>query len=162
MTDFQEVTASIERWEDWCSAWATRGEIHEEMGRAALSKGCGLSAGEHLTTAGVCYHFAKFLFVNDIAQMRETHMKAVNCRNLALPHLKPPGERVEIPYQGKSLAGILRRPQNAKTPSVVILAMGLDSSKEEMGAYENLFLDRNLATLTFDGPGQGEGEYEFD
>ena len=161
LTDFQEVTDSIEKWEDWCSAWAARGEIHEEMGRNALSQGYNLSAGEHLTTAGVCYHFAKFLFVNDIHQMREAHMKAINCRNLALPHLKPPGERVEIPYQGKLLAGILRKPLNVETPSVVILAMGLDSSKEEMGAYEKLFLDRNLATLTFDGPGQGEGEYEF-
>jgi len=32
LTDFQEVTDSIEKWEDWCSAWAARGEIHEEMG----------------------------------------------------------------------------------------------------------------------------------
>ncbi len=120
-----------------------------------------LSAGEHLTTAGVCYHFAKFLFVNDVEQMRTTHMKAVECRNLALPHLRPPGERVEIPYEGKTLAGILRRPAEGEAPPVVILAMGLDSSKEEMGAYERLFLDRGLATLTFDGPGQGEGEYDF-
>lgn len=161
LTDFQEVTAAIEHWDDWCSAWAARGAIHEAMGRKALAAGYGLSAGEHLTTAGVCYHFAKFLFVNDVEQMRETHMKAVECRNLALPHLRPPGERVDIPYEGKSLYGILRKPAGADTPPVVILAMGLDSSKEEMGAYERLFLDRGLATLTFDGPGQGEGEYEF-
>jgi 2,6-dihydroxypseudooxynicotine hydrolase len=114
-----------------------------------------------LTTAGVCYHFAKFLFVNDVDEMRATHMKAVECRNLALPHLRPPGERVEIPYEGKSLYGNLRKPPGADTPPVVILAMGLDSSKEEMGAYEGLFLARGLATLTFDGPGQGEGEYDF-
>jgi 2,6-dihydroxypseudooxynicotine hydrolase len=131
------------------------------MGREALDAGYGLSAGEHLTTAGVCYHFAKFLFVNDVEEMRATHMKAVECRNLALPHLRPPGERVEIPYEGKSLAGILRKPSEGETPPVLILAMGLDSSKEEMGAYERLFLERGLATLTFDGPGQGEGEYDF-
>ena len=161
LTDFQEVTASIDRWEDWCSAWAARGAIHEELGRQALDDGYGLSAGEHLTTAGVCYHFAKFLFVNDVEEMRTTHMKAVECRNLALPHLRPPGERVEIPYEGKSLFGILRKPADAERPPVLILAMGLDSSKEEMGAYERLFLERGLATLTFDGPGQGEGEYDF-
>ena len=46
-------------------------------------------------------------------------------------------------------------------PPVVVMAMGLDSSKEEMNSYERLFLARGLATLTFDGPGQGEGEYEF-
>ena len=161
LTDFQEVTASIDRWEDWCSAWAARGAIHEELGRQALDDGYGLSAGEHLTTAGVCYHFAKFLFVNDVEEMRATHMKAVECRNLALLHLRPPGERVEVPYEGKSLFGILRKPADAERPPVLILAMGLDSSKEEMGAYERLFLERGLATLTFDGPGQGEGEYDF-
>jgi len=161
LTDFQEVTAAIERWDEWCAAWSARAAIHEEMGLQALDAGYGLSAGEHLTTAAVCYHFAKFLFVNDVAQMRAAHRKAVACRNLALPHIRPHGEYVVIPYEGKSLFGVLRKPRDVKTPPVVILAMGLDSSKEEMGAYERLFLERGLATLTFDGPGQGEGEYDF-
>jgi pimeloyl-ACP methyl ester carboxylesterase len=161
LTDFQEVTASIERWEDWCSAWSARAAIHETMGRKALDDGYELSAGEHLTTAGVCYHFAKFLFVNDIDQMRAAHMKAVECRRLALPFLQRGGERVMIPYEGSLLAGILRRPAGTDRPPVVVMAMGLDSSKEEMDSYERLFLARGLATLTFDGPGQGEGEYEF-
>ena len=33
LTDFQEVTASIERWEDWCAAWCKRGSVHEALGR---------------------------------------------------------------------------------------------------------------------------------
>ncbi len=41
------------------------------------------------------------------------------------------------------------------------MVMGLDSAKEEMLAYQQNFLDRGLATLAFDGPGQGEGEYDF-
>ena len=41
------------------------------------------------------------------------------------------------------------------------MCMGLDSAKEEMDDYENRFLARGLATLAFDGPGQGEGEYDF-
>jgi len=161
LTDFEEVTASIHDWEEWCGAWSSRAAIHEEMGRQALADGHNLSAGEHLTTAGVCYHFAKFLFVNDPAEMRAAHMKAVACRRDALPHLRPAGERVEMPYAGKTLAGILRRPAETDTPPVVVMAMGLDSSKEEMDPYESLFLNRGLATLTFDGPGQGEGEYDF-
>jgi 2,6-dihydroxypseudooxynicotine hydrolase len=101
LTDFEEVTASIHDWEEWCGAWSARAAIHEEMGRQALADGHTLSAGEHLTTAGVCYHFAKFLFVNDPAEMRAAHMKAVACRRDALPHLRPAGERVEMPYAGK-------------------------------------------------------------
>jgi 2,6-dihydroxypseudooxynicotine hydrolase len=131
------------------------------MGREALAQGFGYSAGQHLTRAAVCYHFGKFLFVNDLAQMRQAHMKAVECRNLALPHLKPAGERVAIPYQGQFLYGNLRKPQGVERPPVVVMCMGLDSAKEEMDDYENRFLVRGLATLAFDGPGQGEGEYDF-
>jgi 2,6-dihydroxypseudooxynicotine hydrolase len=161
LTDFQEVTAGLERWEDWCSAWCARAAIHEELGRQALADGFKLSAGEHLTRAAVCYHFSKFLFVFDPGQMRAAHMKAVACRKLALPHLRPAGEYVRIPFQGNSFAGILRRPAGAARPPIVVMCMGLDSAKEEMESFESLFLARGLATLAFDGPGQGESEYDF-
>ena len=161
LTDFEEVTAGIERWEDWCRAWSARGAVHEELGRTALADGCGLSAGEHLTRAAVCYHFSKFVFVVDYAQMKAAHRKAVECRNLALPLLRPPGERVAIPYQGKHLYGNLRKPGGVSRPPLLVMCMGLDSSKEEMDSNESVFLDRGMATLTFDGPGQGEGEYDF-
>jgi 2,6-dihydroxypseudooxynicotine hydrolase len=78
-----------------------------------------------------------------------------------LPYLQPPGERVEVPYQGKILAGILRKPDGAVRPPVVVMAMGLDSAKEESAAYEEPFLARGMATLAFDGPGQAEAEYDF-
>jgi len=135
--------------------------VHEEAGREALARKQLLSAGEHLQRAGVYYHFAKFLFVHDMAQMRAAHMKAVACRTLALPHLRPAGERVEMPYQGGSLAGILRKPEGVERAAVVVMAMGLDSAKEETDAYEQPFLARGMATLAFDGPGQGEAEYDF-
>lgn len=161
LTDFQEVTASVERWEDWCSAWSARAAIHEELGKQALADGYKLSAGEHYTRAAVCYHFGKFLFVNDMAQMKRAHMKSVECRNYALPLLRPPGERVEIPYEGRKLYGNLRRPAGVAKAPIVVMCMGLDSAKEEMDDYENRFLKRGLATLAFDGPGQGEAEYDF-
>ena len=161
LADFQEVTARIERWEDWCRAWSERAAVHETLGREALAQGYRLSAGEHLTTAAVCYHFAKFLFVNDMQQMRAAHARAIACRNEALQHLLPHGERVAVPYEGKSLYGNLRSPLHASPAPVVVMCMGLDSAKEEMESYERLFLERGLATFAFDGPGQGEAEYEF-
>ncbi|MGE5098263.1 MAG: alpha/beta hydrolase family protein [Betaproteobacteria bacterium] len=162
LADFQEVTRSIARWEDWCGAWSARAAVHEALGREALAEGHRLTAGEHLSRAAVYYHFAKFLFVHDPAQMRAAHAKAVECRQLALPHLRPPGERVEIPYEGGVLAGILRRPDGvpARAP-VLVMVPGLDSAKEELEAYELPFLARGMATLLVDGPGQGEAEYRF-
>ena len=161
LTDFEEVTGAMASYDDWCRAWSARAAHHEHLGRAALAQKNFLTAGECLQRAGVYYHFASFLFVQDQAQMKAAHKKQIECRQAALPHLKPPGERVEIPYQGKTLAGILRKPAGAEKPPVVAMAVGLDSTKEETDAYEAPFLARGIATLVFEGPGQGEAQYDF-
>lgn len=96
LADFEEVTASIERWEDWCAAWSARARIHEDLGKESLLHENRLTAGEHLVRAAMYYHFAKFVFVQDPAQMRAAHRKAVECYTAALPFMRPPGERVAI------------------------------------------------------------------
>jgi 2,6-dihydroxypseudooxynicotine hydrolase len=161
LTDFEEVVGSLAGWEGWCRAWSDRAAVHEALGREALSAGKQLSAGEHLQRAGVYYHFGKFLFVHDLGQMKAAHMQAVECRRLALPHLNPPGERVAMPFEGRYLYGILRRPVGVARPPVMIMCCGLDSAKEETEAYEVPFLARGIAILVFDGPGQGEAEYDW-
>jgi dienelactone hydrolase len=161
LTDFDEVTASISRWDEWCAAWSARAAIHEDLGRKALAAGHRLSAGEHLTRAAILYHFGKFMFVQDVEEMKRAHRKVIDCRHLALPLIPWPGERVEMPYQGKRLAGILRKPAGSGPHPVVVMCVGLDSTKEEMDVYEGIFLARGMATLSFDGPGQGEAEYDM-
>ena len=162
LADFEEVTAGIERWDDWCAAWCGRGEVHEALGRDALKQGYKLSAGEHLVRASMYYHFGKFLFVHDLKQMRDAHLRSVGCYQDALPHMRPSGERVAIPFEGKTLYGILRRPASGAGRSpVLIMAPGLDSTKEELHVYAEPFLARGIAILAIDGPGQGEAEYEI-
>jgi dienelactone hydrolase len=162
LADFEEVTAGIEKWDDWCAAWCRRGEVHEALGREALQQGYKLSAGEHLVRASMYYHFAKFVFVHDLKQMREAHMRSVACYKDALPHMRPAGERVAIPFEGKTMYGVLRKPaQGSGRLPVLIMAPGLDSTKEELHAYEEPFLARGIAILAIDGPGQGEAEYEI-
>ncbi len=161
LTDFEEITGKLESYDDWCRAWSERAVHHEQLGREALARGHELTAAECLQRAGVYYHFASFLFVHDVPQMKVAHMKGVACRQAALPFLRPAGERVTIPYEGKSLAAILRKPIGVQKPPVVVMAVGLDSTKEEGDAYEAPFLSRGIATLIFDGPGQGEGQYDF-
>jgi len=156
LADFEEVTASIARWEEWCAAWCARAAVHEGLGRDALRDGHRLTAGEHLVRAAIYYHFAKFVFVIDPAQMRAAHARAVECYRDALPLIRPPGERVAIPFEGRKLYGVLRG-----SGPVLVMAPGLDSTKEELHAYEEPFLARGIATLAIDGPGQGEAEYEI-
>jgi dipeptidyl aminopeptidase/acylaminoacyl peptidase len=161
LTDFEEVTASMTSYDDWCSAWSARAAHHERIAQEAMAKQHFLTAGEGFQRAGVYYHFAAFLFVNDVPQMKVAHQKAIACRQAALPYLTPPGERVEIPYEGTTLYGILRKPAGVSKPPVMVMAVGLDSTKEETDAYEAPFLARGIAILVFDGPGQGEAQYDL-
>ncbi len=160
-SDFFDVINSISHWDEWCAAFSKRAKVHEDLGKASLDKGQLVSAGEHLGRAAVTYHFAKYLFVQDLEQMRAAHMKAVECHTLALPHQEFPGERVMIPYEGNELAAILRKPPGIARAPVVLMMMGLDSAKEELDTFEATFLRRGMAVLAFDGPGQGEGEYDM-
>ncbi|TMC36595.1 MAG: alpha/beta fold hydrolase [Chloroflexi bacterium] len=79
----------------------------------------------------------------------------------AVAHLDPSGERVEAPFESAVVPGILRRPRGVERAPLVILVPGLDSVKEELFAIENEFLKRGLATLSIDGPGQGENAPRF-
>jgi dienelactone hydrolase len=159
--DFERITSGLERWADWCAAWSAVAAEHEQLGRDALAAGRDRSAGAHLSQAAVYYHFAKFLFVDDLDQMRTAHMAAVRCLDDALPYLDPPGQRIEIPFEGSHLVGILRQPAGLGPHPVILMIPGLDSTKEELRSTEELFLERGVATFSVDGPGQGEAEYDL-
>jgi pimeloyl-ACP methyl ester carboxylesterase len=161
VSDFERVTAGIDSWSQWCAAWSAMGAEHEALGRRALGEGRLVSAGQHLSQAAVYFHFGKFVFVEDLDQMRAAHERAVACASDALPHLSRPGRRVEIPFEGASLVGVLRAPAGPGPHPVVVLLPGLDSTKEELRSTEETFLDRGLATFSVDGPGQGEAEYDL-
>jgi dipeptidyl aminopeptidase/acylaminoacyl peptidase len=159
--DFERITRDLPSWDDWCSAWSAVGAEHEILGRDALKAGRTISAGEHLAQAAVYFHFAKFLFVSDLDQMRVAHERAIRCLTDALPYLDPPGRRVEIPFEGSRIVGVLRQPAGQGPHPVMIMIPGLDSAKEELRSTEDLFLERGIATFSVDGPGQGEAEYDL-
>jgi pimeloyl-ACP methyl ester carboxylesterase len=159
--DFGRITSALNSWDEWCQGWSQAAAQHAELGHRALQQGRTRSAGGHLAQAAVYYHFAKFLFVHDMDQLRAAHERAVGCLTAALPYLDPPGTRLEIPFGGAVIAAVLRQPAGPGPHPAVVLIPGLDSAKEEFGAVEQLFLDRGVATLSVDGPGQGEAEYQL-
>jgi 2,6-dihydroxypseudooxynicotine hydrolase len=79
----------------------------------------------------------------------------------ALPHLDPPAKRLEIPFERRFIPCNLRLIKGASRPPLVLIVPGLDSSKEELYAIEEDFLQRGMATLTVDGPGQSENSVHF-
>jgi dipeptidyl aminopeptidase/acylaminoacyl peptidase len=154
--DFARVTAPLERWEEWLDAWVANGDLHAELAREAERRDRRRTAGEAWVHAALSYHFAKFVWLVDPGRHRDAADLAVAALRRAHGLLDPTAERLEIPFEATAMAATLRRPRDAARPPLVLLLPGLDSAKEEFFHWENVFLARGMATLSLDGPGQGE------
>jgi pimeloyl-ACP methyl ester carboxylesterase len=154
--DFRATTARIARWEDWLDEWSRTASVHQALAEEAREQGHDRTAGEAFVRAAVCFHFAKFVWVLDPERNRETTERAKAALYAAHALLDPTAERVEAPLDGGRVAGNLRRPAEIERPPLVVLIPGLDSTKEEFFHWEDVFLARGMATLSLDGPGQGE------
>jgi 2,6-dihydroxypseudooxynicotine hydrolase len=158
-SDFQRTVAGVERWEDWLDAFAGLGDFHAHRAEAAEYSGRRVTAGEAWLHAAVAYHFAKFVWMLDADRARSAADRAVAAIYAAHHHLDPAADRIEATLDGERIVGNLRRPWYDERPPLVLLIPGLDSTKEEFYKLENVFLGRGMATLSLDGPGQGEGGY---
>jgi len=161
MNDFERVQAATTEWAHWAPGWKAVGDAHRALGDEAAALGRVRTATEAYQRAAWSYHLGKFLWFEDRTLHREMSALTSATYAKALPHLDPPGERVEIPFEGTVLPAILRRPRDVPRPPVVLMVPGLDSVKEELFAMEQDFLKRGLATLSVDGPGQGESAERF-
>jgi dienelactone hydrolase len=159
--DFRRVTSSLERWDDWLDAWTETADGHRLQAEQAYAAGKVLTAGEAFVRAAVAYHFAKFVWVVDAGRNRATTEKAIAALTAAHTLLDPTAERIEVPFEGARLAANLRRPDGDGRPPLVVLIPGLDSTKEEFFHWEDVFLRRGMATLSMDGPGQGESGFDL-
>jgi pimeloyl-ACP methyl ester carboxylesterase len=154
--DFRAVTAGLETWPEWLPAWVANGDLHAGLAREAEERGRTRSAGEAWVRAALSYHFAKFVWMVDMDAHRRATAQAIDAIANAHRLLDPTAERIEIPLDGFTMAGNLRRPREGGRAPLVFLLPGLDSTKEEFFAWEDVFLARGLATFSLDGPGQGE------
>jgi dienelactone hydrolase len=157
--DFVATLARIDDWAGWCAEWGRTAEQYEQLAARAEAADQPLTAGGAWRRAALCWHWGKFVFMDDLDQQRAAHERTVACFARGALALSPPAHRVEIPYGTASIAGYLRRPAGVDNPPVVIMAPGLYSVKEELQPTADHLLQRGMATLAIDGPGQGEAEY---
>ncbi len=160
--DFVRTSASIDRWDQWLDAWTATADMHAELADRARDRGRLRSAGEAYLRAAVSYHFSKFVWVLDRDRNRQNTRAAIRALYAAHQLLDPTAERIEAPLDDATVSANLRRPRADGPAPLVVLIPGLDSTKEEFFVWESVFLDRGMATLSLDGPGQGETGFELD
>jgi len=159
--DLNRLMARVGHWNDWCRVWSDEADRHAALAQEAAGKGRRRTAAEANVRAAIYYHYGKHLFADHPDEFARAHDNMIRCYAAAAPALDPPLERVAFPYQGTSMHGWLRKPRGVARPPVAIVLPGLDACKEELHAWAEAFVDRGMAALTLDGPGQGETSFRL-
>lgn len=154
--DLNRTLSRISAWGDWGPEWTKTAAEHEARADHAEEAGQIQSATEAYLTASKYYHLAYFLSVDDVDLHHHGLNKMVACHDRVLDRQRPAVEKVAIPYLDGPLLGLLSTPPGPGPAPVVIVLPGLDSTKETRHAGRAALLNRGLAVLSFDGPGQGE------
>ncbi len=139
--------------------WARTAAQEEELAREAESGGHRQSAAEFYYRAALYYGPACGMIHKNSAQKIELYGKLISCYEKFIDLFEEaPLERVEIPFEnGKSIPGILQTVPGVTGAPCVLVVPGMDTIKEYMPSpYHNHFRRRGIATLSMDGPGQGE------
>ncbi len=157
--DFVRIRERVKKLADIDREFALAARRREALGDAALAEGRSVTAREHYFTAAILWGGADWPhFEHDAAVVEYSARKNACYERFAelAPH---PVRRVEIPFGSGSLPGYLHLParhDGGRVPCVVAIP-GMDSFKEiSVPIYGDKLLERGIARLCIDGPGQGE------
>lgn len=159
--DLIDIRAAAPDWKSWPETWSKWAAAAEKRGEAALAAKTTLTAATEFARASLYYHYGQYLLFDDLELKKKVHDKKRDAFKRAAPLLEVPMERVEIPFENIKMSGYFRTPPGVKNPPCVILLGGLDTTKEDYLTVADHCLRRGLATLAFDGPGQGETVFEM-
>lgn len=158
--DVERTLAEVSDWSDWADAWEGTADRYVALADAADEAGHRRTAAQHRRRAALILQFGQFVLNDEPARRRAMHRRQRDLYRLAAPDLAPPA----IPYVvdvGPGRHGQVRvhgyvRLPDAPPLGVVLLIPGLESTKEQFSTFEPYLLERGLATVSIEGPGQGE------
>ncbi|MFQ5896170.1 MAG: alpha/beta hydrolase family protein, partial [Nitrospinota bacterium] len=137
--------------------WQEGGAQLEAIGRQAESMGARETALEAYAKAVEAYRMAQHpIYYDDHPRKVELHGKLCEVYDRLIACAPYPIERVEVPFEGKSISCLLHLlPDRRKAPCVLYVP-GMDQTKEVFpNVVKNVCLERGLHCLSMDGPGQG-------
>jgi pimeloyl-ACP methyl ester carboxylesterase len=166
--DLGEVFAIAARitpgdYDSWYREWFAAGESNQEVAEEEAKRGRRESARQAYLRAGECYRSAYFFCRRDIdgKPLQDAWSRNREMFRAALPLLKYPTERVQIPFEGIHVEGYVMKPASGDVGPTVLIPSGYDGPVEEsfsLGACEAVA--RGFGVVMFSGPGQAEMLYE--
>ncbi len=140
----------------WKEEWFAMADRVAKVADTAAAEGRDITAGHHYMRAANYYYSAE-RFIPPGDEKMVMYNQALRCWHAALERLYPEIERVEVPYEGKSLPAYFLPAPGPGRKRTVVLFDGMDNAKEMSVIFAGLdFAKRGINTLAIDGPGQSE------
>ena len=165
--DYFDVRRTLDRvdgWEDWARVWAEAAERYAALGQEALAAGHRVTAADHLRRAALTLQFAHFVLTEQPELRRRLQQRQAELYAACAPLADPPARPVVLGDGPEAPGGYFRLPRSGfavGAAGLVVLLPGLESTKEQFSTYEPFFLERGVATLSLEGPGQGAHPLPF-
>ena len=158
--DMREINRRVQKFTDIPREFSRAAQRREELAREAEKAGHEVEAREHYFVAATFYTNAMWAVYEDgNAKRIAWGERKKACYDKFIRFAGRPIERVELPFEGKTLSALLHLPlrmkAGEKVPCVLYIP-GMDGVKEDNPIYGDPFLERGIAVLSIDGPGQGE------
>ncbi|HEU5464914.1 MAG TPA: alpha/beta fold hydrolase [Candidatus Binatia bacterium] len=139
----------------WGKEWAKIALKYEALAATQEKDGHATEAGENYYLAYEYYRIGRYPVPSSPEKMN-SYKGALRTFLKAGSFMDPPVERIEIPFEGKKLAGYLQVPRSVGRPPVVMHWGGVDGWKEDRRTNNDALLKLGLACFTIDMPGAGE------
>jgi len=138
--------------------WVRTARQQEEMAKEAEDRGNLQTAAEFYYRAALYYSPAAGCIYENNERKLDIYKHLLDCYRKFIQFSGVSVERVEIPFEnGKTIPGIFQPVPGKTNVPCVICIPGMDTVKEHFPSpYNNPFTKRGMASLTIDGPGQGE------
>jgi dienelactone hydrolase len=156
--DFGRVRDRVRTFAAIDREFAAAARRREAMADQAHREGRPVSERENAFTASILWGAAQWPLFEPSDLLAAYGVHKVACYDRFIAHAPHPVRRLEIPFQDGTIPALLHLPATGVAPFPCVIEVGgLDSFKEHLVAiYGDRYLERGIARLTFDGPGQGE------
>ncbi|MAF49979.1 MAG: alpha/beta hydrolase [Rhodospirillales bacterium] len=158
--EFRGVAARIKKYADIDREFAIQARRREAKAKAAEEAGNLVSARESYFVAALLWATARWPIHTATDWLLELDEKMNACFAKFIAFATRPIERVEIPFGDQFLPAYLHLPQAPKDGEsfpCIVTSQGMDGCKESaVSIYGDRSLERGVAVLALDGPGQGE------
>lgn len=160
MAEFRMIAAQIKSAANFDRMFVRAAKRREARAQEFEAAGRSVAAREQYKIAALLWASARWPIFEANETLIHYDHKMNECYEKYIEHAAHPIEVVKVPFGDKYLPAYLhlpRNPQDGERFPCVVNIPGMDSSKENgVAMYGDAFLERGIAVLTIDGPGQGE------